>query len=72
MDIVLVRMFDEEAPKDVVEFLSMIRILRLFKLTQHHRGLQILIHTFRASAKQLILLVSSIAVTKNVHSLFFY
>ncbi|VDM74373.1 unnamed protein product [Strongylus vulgaris] len=32
-------------------------IFRLFKLTQHHRGLQILIHTFRASAKELILLV---------------
>ncbi|KHJ75962.1 hypothetical protein OESDEN_24419 [Oesophagostomum dentatum] len=47
----------EDAPKDVVEFLSMIRIFRLFKLTQHHRGLQILIHTFRASAKELILLV---------------
>ncbi|VDN08403.1 unnamed protein product [Thelazia callipaeda] len=57
VDIVLVRVFEEEAPKDVVEFLSMIRILRLFKLTQHHRGLQILIHTFRASAKELILLV---------------
>uniref|UniRef100_A0A915PMT5 BTB domain-containing protein n=1 Tax=Setaria digitata TaxID=48799 RepID=A0A915PMT5_9BILA len=57
VDIVLIHVFDEEAPKDVVEFLSMIRILRLFKLTQHHRGLQILIHTFRASAKELILLV---------------
>uniref|UniRef100_A0A0R3RSS8 BTB domain-containing protein n=1 Tax=Elaeophora elaphi TaxID=1147741 RepID=A0A0R3RSS8_9BILA len=56
MDFILVRVFHEEAPEDVVEFLSMIRILRLFKLTQHYRGLQILIHTFRASAKQLILL----------------
>uniref|UniRef100_A0A1I7XJB5 BTB domain-containing protein n=1 Tax=Heterorhabditis bacteriophora TaxID=37862 RepID=A0A1I7XJB5_HETBA len=55
-DAILVRLF-EDAPKDVVEFLSMIRIFRLFKLTQHHRGLQILIHTFRASAKELILLV---------------
>lgn len=50
-------MLREDAPKDLVEFLSMIRILRLFKLTQHHRGLQILIHTFRASAKELVLLV---------------
>ncbi|VDN60738.1 unnamed protein product [Dracunculus medinensis] len=57
IDAILVRLLDEDAPKDVVEFLSMIRILRLFKLTQHHRGLQILIHTFRASAKELILLV---------------
>ncbi|KAJ1353968.1 Potassium voltage-gated channel protein egl-36 [Parelaphostrongylus tenuis] len=55
-DAIFVRLMDD-APKDVVEFLSMIRIFRLFKLTQHHRGLQILIHTFRASAKELILLV---------------
>uniref|UniRef100_A0A183BNX3 BTB domain-containing protein n=1 Tax=Globodera pallida TaxID=36090 RepID=A0A183BNX3_GLOPA len=56
-DAVLVRLLKDQAPKDLVEFLSMIRILRLFKLTQHHRGLQILIHTFRASAKELMLLV---------------
>ncbi|CAS00466.1 Protein CBG27573 [Caenorhabditis briggsae] len=55
-DAIMVR-FVEDEPKDVVEFLSMIRIFRLFKLTQHHQGLQILIHTFRASAKELILLV---------------
>ncbi len=43
--------------QDAIEFLSMIRILRLFKLTQHSSGLKILIHTFRASGKELILLV---------------
>ncbi|CAD5233312.1 unnamed protein product [Bursaphelenchus xylophilus] len=57
LDMIMVRILRNEAPKDVMEFLSMIRILRLFKLTQHHRGLQILIHTFRASAKELFLLV---------------
>ncbi|OUC39918.1 K+ channel tetramerization domain protein [Trichinella nativa] len=46
-----------EANKDMVEFFSIIRIMRLFKLTQHSSGLKILIHTFRASAKELILLV---------------
>ncbi|KAI6240760.1 hypothetical protein M3Y99_00419400 [Aphelenchoides fujianensis] len=54
---ILLKLLHNETPKDVIEFLSMIRILRLFKLTQHHRGLQILLHTFRASAKELILLV---------------
>uniref|UniRef100_A0A5S6QXS3 BTB domain-containing protein n=1 Tax=Trichuris muris TaxID=70415 RepID=A0A5S6QXS3_TRIMR len=43
--------------KDMVEFFSIIRIMRLFKLTQHSSGLKILIHTFRASAKELSLLV---------------
>ncbi|GMS80176.1 hypothetical protein PENTCL1PPCAC_2351 [Pristionchus entomophagus] len=40
-----------------LEFFSIIRILRLFKLSQHSNGLKILLHTFRASAKELMLLV---------------
>lgn len=42
---------------DILEFFSIIRILRLFKLTNHSPGLKILIHTFKASAKELTLLV---------------
>ena len=42
---------------DVFEFFSIIRILRLFKLTRHSSGLKILLQTFRASAKELMLLV---------------
>ena len=42
---------------EVIEFLSIIRILRLFKLTRHSGGLKILVHTFKASAKELTLLV---------------
>lgn len=42
---------------DILEFLSMIRILRLLKLTRHSSGLRILIHTFKASAKELVLLI---------------
>ncbi|CAD6198976.1 unnamed protein product, partial [Caenorhabditis auriculariae] len=37
--------------RDSVEFFSIIRILRLFKLTQHSTGLKILIQTFKASAQ---------------------
>ena len=42
---------------DVLEFFSIIRIMRLFKLTRHSPGLKILIHTFRASAHELMLLI---------------
>ncbi|CAL4091033.1 unnamed protein product, partial [Meganyctiphanes norvegica] len=42
---------------EVIEFFSIIRILRLFKLTRHSGGLKILIHTFKASMKELTLLV---------------
>lgn len=42
---------------DVLEFFSIIRIMRLFKLTRHSPGLKILIHTFKASAHELSLLV---------------
>ncbi|VDK82929.1 unnamed protein product [Onchocerca ochengi] len=45
------------ANRDTVEFISIIRILRLFKLTQHSSGLKILIQTFKASAQELLLLV---------------
>nr|XP_053643157.1 potassium voltage-gated channel protein Shaw-like [Cherax quadricarinatus] len=50
---------DDNAGKaaEVIEFFSIIRILRLFKLTRHSGGLKILIHTFKASAKELTLLV---------------
>ncbi|XP_048510338.1 potassium voltage-gated channel protein Shaw-like [Athalia rosae] len=40
-----------------LEALSIVRVLRLFKLTRHSPGLRILIHTFKASAKELGLLV---------------
>lgn len=42
---------------DVLEFLGVVRIMRLVKLTRHSSGLKILIHTFRASMKELSLLV---------------
>lgn len=42
---------------DILEFFSIIRIMRLFKLTRHSSGLKILIQTFRASAKELRLLL---------------
>ncbi|KAI4480172.1 hypothetical protein M0804_010533 [Polistes exclamans] len=44
-----------------LEVLSIARVLRLFKLTRHSPGLRILIHTFKASAKELALLVFFLA-----------
>ena len=46
-----------EKKSQLLDFFSIIRILRLFKLTRHSPGLKILIHTFKASAKELGLLV---------------
>lgn len=54
MDFMLSQM-DQES--DILEFFSIIRILRLVKLTRHSTGLKILIHTFKASAKELSLLI---------------
>lgn len=42
---------------DLYEFISIVRIFRLFKLTRHSGGLKILIHTFKASLKELYLLI---------------
>jgi potassium voltage-gated channel Shaw-related subfamily C protein 1 len=51
----LLTQLDKE--NDILEFFSIIRIMRLFKLTRHSPGLKILIHTFKASAHELTLLV---------------
>jgi potassium voltage-gated channel Shaw-related subfamily C protein 1 len=42
---------------DLFEFFSIVTILRLFKLTRHSGGLMILIHTFKASLRELTLLI---------------
>ncbi|XP_043216149.1 potassium voltage-gated channel protein Shaw-like [Amphibalanus amphitrite] len=56
-DYLLVKFRRDLTNADILEFFSIIRILRLFKLTRHSPGLKILIHTFKASAKELTLLV---------------
>lgn len=56
-DLLLQELAHDLEHSDIFEFFSIIRILRLFKLTRHSPGLRILIHTFKASAKELTLLV---------------
>ena len=57
IDLILQQYVSHIKNADVFEFFSIIRILRLFKLTRHSSGLKILLQTFRASAKELMLLV---------------
>lgn len=42
---------------EILSFLRIVRIFRIFKLARHLSGLQILVHTLRASAKELVLLM---------------
>jgi potassium voltage-gated channel Shaw-related subfamily C member 1 len=56
-DLMLQKVIPNMENADILEFFSIIRIMRLFKLTRHSSGLKILIQTFRASAKELTLLV---------------
>lgn len=62
IDLALQRFADNMDNADILEFFSIIRIMRLFKLTRHSNGLKILIQTFRASAKELMLLVFFLAL----------
>ncbi|CAG9788938.1 unnamed protein product [Diatraea saccharalis] len=55
VELTVVKQYVDKA--DILEFISIIKILRLFKLTRHSPGLKILVHTFKASAKELTLLV---------------
>lgn len=57
IDLILQKYASHVENADILEFFSIIRIMRLFKLTRHSSGLKILIQTFRASAKELTLLV---------------
>ena len=57
VDIILQKYASHLENADILEFFSIIRIMRLFKLTRHSSGLKILMQTFRASAKELTLLV---------------
>ena len=57
LDMLLQKLTADLENADILDFFSIIRILRLFKLTRHSRGLKILVHTFKASAKELFLLV---------------
>ena len=53
----IIKFITPSTGRDTIEFFSIIRILRLFKLTQHSSGLKILVQTFKASAQELLLLV---------------
>jgi potassium voltage-gated channel Shaw-related subfamily C protein len=57
IDLVLQKYASHLEKADILEFFSIIRIMRLFKLTRHSAGLKILIQTFKASAGELLLLV---------------
>lgn len=57
LDLILKEAAKLIADSDLLEFFSIIRIMRLFKLTRHSPGLKILIQTFWASSKELVLLV---------------
>ncbi|TGZ68991.1 hypothetical protein CRM22_003984 [Opisthorchis felineus] len=57
VDCIITAILSEDGGYEALEFFSIIRIMRLFKLTRHIAGLKILIHTFRASLKELVLLV---------------
>lgn len=57
IDMTIEIVIPESTNRDTIELFSIIRIMRLFKLTQHSSGLKILIQTFKASAQELMLLV---------------
>lgn len=57
VDLLLQKHYSHLENADILEFFSIIRIMRLFKLTRHSAGLKILIQTFKASATELLLLV---------------
>lgn len=72
IDMVLRKFASHLEKADIMEFFSIIRIMRLFKLTRHSSGLKILIQTFRASAKELTLLVFFLVLGIVIFASFVY
>jgi len=48
---------DTSAKLAVLRIIRLVRVFRVFKLARHFKGLQILAHTFKASANELMLLM---------------
>lgn len=72
IDMILRKFASHLEKADIMEFFSIIRIMRLFKLTRHSSGLKILIQTFRASAKELTLLVFFLVLGIVIFASFVY
>ncbi|KAA0185346.1 Potassium voltage gated channel protein Shaw [Fasciolopsis buskii] len=63
MEVCLYKLHAADLPASpLVEFFSIVRVMRLFKLTRHISGLKILILTFKASAKEFSLLIFFLGV----------
>ncbi|XP_071809642.1 voltage-gated potassium channel KCNC1-like [Asterias amurensis] len=57
---------------DFFNFLRIVRIFRIFKLARHISGLKILVHTVKASAKELMLMIVFVTLTVLISSSLIY
>uniref|UniRef100_A0A914UMP1 BTB domain-containing protein n=1 Tax=Plectus sambesii TaxID=2011161 RepID=A0A914UMP1_9BILA len=53
----VIKFFDAQASKEVLELFAIVRILRLFKLAQHYTAFKVLAQTFKASSRVLALIL---------------
>ena len=63
---------ESNAALQFLKSLRLIRIFRIFKLTRHFSGLNIVVHTMKASAKELILLIIFLLITVIIFACFIY
>jgi potassium voltage-gated channel Shaw-related subfamily C protein len=63
---------ERQVRSDLYESISIVRVFRLFKLTRHSGGLKILIHTFKASLKELYLLIFFLVIFVVVYASLMY
>jgi potassium voltage-gated channel Shaw-related subfamily C protein len=63
---------ERQIHSDLYESISIVRVFRLFKLTKHSGGLKILIHTFKASLKELNLLIFFLVLFVVVYASLMY
>ena len=56
----------------ILKTIRLIRIFRIFKLTRHFSGLKILVHTIKASARELLLLIMFLCITVLIFACLIY
>ena len=62
IEVIQLTLMEAVSEVDVLQFVNMIRIMRLCKLTRHSSGLKILVQTFKTTAKELFLLIFLVAL----------
>ncbi|VDM14126.1 unnamed protein product [Wuchereria bancrofti] len=68
LDWLVTSIISDQSSSDSIDFLSILCVLRLFKLTQHFSGLKILIQTFKAQFKTIVIFAALVYYAERIEN----